>query len=72
MRNQELVASRARIVTAADESRRQIERNLHDGAQQHLVALAVKVGLVRQLLAVDTDTVDDDARRAPRATSRTP
>jgi len=39
-----------RIVTAADESRRAIERNLHDGAQQHLVALAVKLGLARQLI----------------------
>jgi signal transduction histidine kinase len=44
-----LQASRARIVAAADAERRRIERNLHDGAQQHLVALAVKVRLVRQL-----------------------
>ena len=49
-------ASRLRIVTTADESRRQIERNLHDGAQQHLVALAVKVGLVKTLLGSDPDT----------------
>jgi signal transduction histidine kinase len=49
-RNAELVASRARVVAAADESRRRIERNLHDGAQQHLVAVAVKLGLARQLL----------------------
>ena len=55
-RNEELIASRARIVAAGDESRRQIERNLHDGAQQHLVALAVKVGLVKQLLQSDPDT----------------
>ncbi len=41
-RNAELQASRTRIVSAADESRRMIERNLHDGAQQHLVALSVK------------------------------
>lgn len=54
-RNVELQASRLRIVTASDESRRQIERNLHDGAQQHLVALAVKVGLAKQLLAADPD-----------------
>jgi signal transduction histidine kinase len=54
--NDELVASRARIVAATDESRRRIERNLHDGAQQHLVALAVKVGLVRQLLDADPVT----------------
>jgi signal transduction histidine kinase len=55
VRNQELAASRARIVTTADESRRQIERNLHDGAQQHLVALAVKVGLARTMLDADPE-----------------
>jgi signal transduction histidine kinase len=48
-RNAELQASRLRIVTASDESRRAIERNLHDGAQQHLVALAVKLGLAGQI-----------------------
>jgi signal transduction histidine kinase len=52
-RNQELIASRARIVAAADASRRRIERNLHDGAQQHLVALAVRVGLLKTLFATD-------------------
>ncbi|HEY3724664.1 MAG TPA: histidine kinase [Acidimicrobiia bacterium] len=56
-RNEELQASRLRIVTASDESRRRIERNLHDGAQQHLVALAVKVGLARQLMDADPETV---------------
>jgi signal transduction histidine kinase len=54
-RNEELQASRLRIVAAADSSRREIERNLHDGAQQHLVALAVKLGLARQI-ADDGDT----------------
>ena len=54
-RNVELQASRLRIVTTADESRRAIERNLHDGAQQHLVALAVKLGLARQI-AEDGET----------------
>jgi signal transduction histidine kinase len=49
----ELQASRARIVEAADAERRRIERNLHDGAQQHLVALAVKAGLARELLQRD-------------------
>jgi signal transduction histidine kinase len=39
----ELMASRARIVTAADEVRRRIERDLHDGAQQHLLALALRL-----------------------------
>ncbi len=39
----ELIASRARIVAASDEGRRRIERDLHDGAQQHLVALALRL-----------------------------
>jgi signal transduction histidine kinase len=42
----DLVASRARIVTAADETRRRIERDLHDGIQQRLVALALKLRLL--------------------------
>jgi signal transduction histidine kinase len=50
-----LQASRGRIVAAADAERRRIERNLHDGAQQHLVALAVKVRLARQLAEMDAD-----------------
>jgi signal transduction histidine kinase len=44
----ELQASRGRLVAAADAERRRIERNLHDGAQQHLVALSVKVRLIEQ------------------------
>jgi signal transduction histidine kinase len=39
----ELAASRARIVAAADETRRRIERNLHDGAQQRLVSLGLEL-----------------------------
>ena len=46
---EELKASRQRIVTAQDEERRRLERNIHDGAQQQLVALAVKIGLAKQL-----------------------
>ena len=45
----ELQASRSRIVEAGDTARRQIERDIHDGVQQHLVALAVKVRLIKQL-----------------------
>jgi signal transduction histidine kinase len=52
---QALQASRARIVAAGDRERRRIERNLHDGAQQHLVALAVKVRLIRQLAERDPE-----------------
>lgn len=47
----ELQASRGRIVEAADAARRQIERDIHDGVQQRLVALAVKVRLIRQIQA---------------------
>jgi len=50
---EELRASRTRVVAAADAERRKIERDLHDGAQQHLVALAVTVRLARQI--ADTD-----------------
>ena len=39
----ELTASRARVVAAADETRRRIERDLHDGAQQRLVSLALEL-----------------------------
>ncbi len=49
----ELQASRARIVATADAERRKIERNLHDGAQQHLVALAVNLRLTKDILADD-------------------
>jgi signal transduction histidine kinase len=45
----ELRASRARVVAAQDAERRRLERDLHDGAQQHLVALSVKLRLVRML-----------------------
>ncbi|WP_285625376.1 sensor histidine kinase [Actinoallomurus iriomotensis] len=39
----ELIASRARLVTSADATRRRIERDLHDGAQQHLISLALRL-----------------------------
>src|SRR5262249_37902052 len=50
---EELRDSRARIVEAADNSRRRLERNLHDGAQQRLVALSVALGLVQTKLERD-------------------
>ena len=43
----QLAASRTRLITAADVERRRLERDLHDGAQQHLVALAVLIQLAR-------------------------
>ena len=54
---EELRLSRARVVAAADAERRRIERDLHDGAQQHLVALEANLGAVRAL-------IDSDAEKA--------
>jgi signal transduction histidine kinase len=51
----ELRSSRQRLVRAQDEERRRIERNLHDGAQRHLVALKVKLGLAQQLAATSPE-----------------
>lgn len=48
-KNAELQESRARVVASGDAERRKIERNLHDGAQQHLVALAVKLRLIQRV-----------------------
>jgi signal transduction histidine kinase len=47
--------SRQRIVAAQDEERRRIERNIHDGAQQQLVALAVKANLAESMVARDPE-----------------
>ena len=53
----DLRASRARIVKAGDEQRRKLERNLHDGAQQRLVSLALKIRLARAQLKTDPEAV---------------
>jgi signal transduction histidine kinase len=50
---EEVRASRRRLVAAQDEERRRLERNLHDGAQQQLVALALKVRLAEGLAEKD-------------------
>ena len=52
-RQKELRAARARVVEAADAARRKIERDLHDGAQQRLVALGLDVGLARSRIKTD-------------------
>jgi signal transduction histidine kinase len=52
-RLEDLRASRERLVAAQDAERRRLERNIHDGAQQQLVALAVKARLARSLLTND-------------------
>ena len=51
----ELRASRARLVRAQDEERRRLERNLHDGAQQQLVALSVKVRLAQSFVGKEDE-----------------
>jgi signal transduction histidine kinase len=50
---EELRESRRRIVAAVDEGRRRLERNIHDGAQQQLVALAVKIRLADAMVERD-------------------
>jgi len=73
----DLRASRQRLVTAQDEERRRIERNLHDGAQQHLIALKMKVGLalaqpesktrsILEQLKHDADEAIDNLRELAR------
>jgi signal transduction histidine kinase len=54
----ELQASRRRLVEAQDSERRRIERNIHDGAQQQLVALGVKLSLAQRILRGDVDAAD--------------
>jgi signal transduction histidine kinase len=56
-RLQELQASRQRLVSAQDEERRRLERDLHDGAQQNLVALKIQLGLTKTLAAKNPDKV---------------
>jgi PAS domain S-box-containing protein len=53
----DLTDSRARIVAAGDEERRRVERNLHDGAQQRLVTVALHLHLVRRRLETDPTEV---------------
>jgi PAS domain S-box-containing protein len=54
---EEVRASRARIVQAADDARRKLERNLHDGAQQRLVALSISLRLAEaKLSSADSDS----------------
>jgi len=51
----ELRASRLRIVTAADDQRRRIERDIHDGAQQQLLAIGAKLALTESVAGQDTE-----------------
>ncbi|MFL5980262.1 MAG: sensor histidine kinase [Gaiellaceae bacterium] len=83
----ELRASLKRLVVAADADRRMVERELHDGVHQHLIALAVNVQLAAQALASDPgaakplldemgrdlqDALDETSRLAQRIYPETP
>jgi signal transduction histidine kinase len=73
----ELSASRARVVAAADESRRRLQRDVHDGAQQRLAQTVMTLKLARQALDVARDAdaragldlVDEALRQAERASA---
>jgi GAF domain-containing protein len=56
----ELTASRARIVAAADQTRRRIERDLHDGAQQRLVSLALRLRTAAAAIPPELDEVHQE------------
>jgi signal transduction histidine kinase len=79
-RIEELRASRARLVEAGDAERRRLERDLHDGAQSRLVALALKLKLARMKVEGEAAVLLDESsaeaagvtRRAARAGARDP
>src|SRR5262249_52893893 len=65
----ELRASRARIVASGDQERHRLERDLHDGAQQRLLLLQIKLGRLREevgdaAVAARIDEIEEDARAA--------
>ena len=66
----ELSASRARIVAAADETRRAIERNLHDGAQQRLVSLALELRAAQTAVPAELVELGDNLSRVADGLAR--
>jgi signal transduction histidine kinase len=66
---EQVIASRERLVAASDEVRRRLERDLHDGAQQRLVTLVLKIGVARRKVTDDAigellAAAERDAREA--------
>jgi len=59
----ELAASRTRIVAAADEARRRIERDLHDGTQQRLVSLGLELRLAQAMVPAEVPELETEIRR---------
>lgn len=67
----DLTASRRRIVAAGDEMRRRIERNLHDGVQQRLVTVSLRLGGVRDRVPVGLPAIRDDLDRLANVLTET-
>jgi signal transduction histidine kinase len=71
LRAEDLRASRRRIVETQDRERRRLERDLHDGAQQHLVALAVNLNLAKALAGKDPQRAAATVEALERSTNET-
>jgi signal transduction histidine kinase len=63
-RLEELKGSRARIVEAGDSERRRLERNLHDGAQQRLVGVALQLQMLKSRIRADPEVAEELATAA--------
>jgi uncharacterized protein YhfF len=63
-REAEIAASRARLVSVADEERRQIGRNLHDGAQQRMIVLGHRIALAQRKLEQSPEEAAEHLRHA--------
>jgi PAS domain S-box-containing protein len=61
---EELIASRARIVAAADDARRRLERDIHDGAQQRIVSLGLKLRLAQESVPPEANALKDELSEA--------
>jgi signal transduction histidine kinase len=71
VRTAQVEATRTRVVGAADDERRRIERDLHDGAQQRLVALGVELGSARRRSAADPEAATVALEHAHREVQET-
>lgn len=75
LRHEQLIASRARVLSTADETRRQLQRDVHDGAQQRLVQTVITLKLARHTLAQGDvpggiDRIEEALEHAQRATDQ--
>ncbi len=61
---EELIASRARIVAAADDARRRLERDIHDGAQQRIVSLGLKLRLAEESVPPESEALKNELSEA--------